>query len=173
MSRVLPCLSLHECHSLAGLKCCSFWDRDSVPEFPFSFRVVFASWIQTLFVSELYTNILLWPTLQTRLEHSPSTSSKRKRNGPEDQQQQGKLRVTERSTATNGFVLPDLNIPAQDIVDGSAVAAPWRLAPRPGPFLAVAPDANLISLLTVYRGKLEVEERTGFTALPHKKFSYV
>jgi hypothetical protein len=56
------------------------------------------------------------------LEHS--SSSKRKRIGSEEQQQQAKPRASERSAATNGFVLPDLNIPAQDITDGSAVAAP-------------------------------------------------
>ncbi|XP_051203700.1 uncharacterized protein [Lolium perenne] len=61
-------------------------------------------------------------TLETRLEHS--SSSKRKRIGSEEQQQQAKPRASERSAATNGFVLPDLNIPAQDITDGSAVAAP-------------------------------------------------
>ncbi|KAK1612971.1 hypothetical protein QYE76_036644 [Lolium multiflorum] len=61
-------------------------------------------------------------TLETRLEHS--SSSKRKRIGSEEQQQQAKPRATERSAATNGFVLPDLNIPAQDIADGSAAAAP-------------------------------------------------
>jgi hypothetical protein len=61
------------------------------------------------------------------LEHSSSTSSKRKRIGSEEQQQQqqqqGKPHETNRSAA-NGFVLPDLNIPAQDIADGSAAAAP-------------------------------------------------
>jgi hypothetical protein len=58
------------------------------------------------------------------LEHSSSTSSKRKRiRSEEQQQQQGKPHETNRSAA-NGFVLPDLNIPAQDIADGSVVAAP-------------------------------------------------
>jgi hypothetical protein len=59
------------------------------------------------------------------LEHSSSTSSKRKRIKSEEQQQQqqGKPHETNRSAA-NGFVLPDLNIPAQDIADGSVVAAP-------------------------------------------------
>ncbi|XP_047056581.1 uncharacterized protein LOC124662832 [Lolium rigidum] len=61
-------------------------------------------------------------TLETRLEHS--SSSKRKRIGSEEQQQQAKPRASERSAATNGFVLPDLNIPAQDIADGSVAAAP-------------------------------------------------
>ncbi|XP_047058160.1 uncharacterized protein LOC124664757 [Lolium rigidum] len=61
-------------------------------------------------------------TLETRLEHT--SSSKRKRIGSEEQQQQAKPRASERNAATNGFVLPDLNIPAQDITDGSAVAAP-------------------------------------------------
>ncbi|KAM0840900.1 hypothetical protein ACQ4PT_059314 [Festuca glaucescens] len=61
-------------------------------------------------------------TLETRLEHS--SSSKRKRIGSEEQQQRAKPRASERSAATNGFVLPDLNIPAQEIMDGSAVAAP-------------------------------------------------
>jgi len=62
-------------------------------------------------------------TLETRLEHS--SSSKRKRTGPEEQeqqQQQGKPCVAERS-ATNGFVLPDLNIPAQDVAEASSAAA--------------------------------------------------
>ncbi|CAM0909183.1 unnamed protein product [Alopecurus aequalis] len=51
-------------------------------------------------------------TLETRLEHS--SSSKRKRTeSQEDRQHSG------------GFVLPDLNIPAQEVADGSvAVAAP-------------------------------------------------
>jgi len=60
-------------------------------------------------------------TLETRLvEHSSST--KRKRTGAEEQQQQGKP-----PCATSGFVLPDLNIPAQDVADGSAAAAAGAL----------------------------------------------
>uniref|UniRef100_A0ACD6AB16 Uncharacterized protein n=1 Tax=Avena sativa TaxID=4498 RepID=A0ACD6AB16_AVESA len=59
-------------------------------------------------------------TLETRLvEHSSST--KRKRTGSEEEQQQGK------PCATSGFVLPDLNIPAQDVADGSAAAAAGAL----------------------------------------------
>ena len=84
--------------------------------------------------------------MQTRLEDS--SSSKRKRTGSEEEQQlQGKTHLTEQS-ATNGFVLPDLNIPAQDVADGSAAARTGGSRPFP----AVAPEANLISLLTVYRG---------------------
>ncbi|KAF7111497.1 hypothetical protein CFC21_111502 [Triticum aestivum] len=53
--------------------------------------------------------------LETRLEHS-SSSSKRKRIRSEEEER----RQTKPQQADGGFVLPDLNIPAQDVADAPA-----------------------------------------------------
>ncbi|XP_020196994.1 uncharacterized protein [Aegilops tauschii subsp. strangulata] len=55
--------------------------------------------------------------LETRLEHS-SSSSKRRRVGSEEEER----RQRKPQQAGGGFVLPDLNFPAQDVADAPAAA---------------------------------------------------
>ncbi|KAG8075138.1 hypothetical protein GUJ93_ZPchr0006g42528 [Zizania palustris] len=56
--------------------------------------------------------------LEERVEQSPSQT-----NGMKSEQQQAKAQPAQRAAeqdSPNGFVLPDLNLPAQDMADGSA-----------------------------------------------------
>ncbi|KAM3297765.1 hypothetical protein ACQJBY_039628 [Aegilops geniculata] len=56
--------------------------------------------------------------LETRLEEHSSSSSKRKRVGAEEEER----RQRKPQQAGGGFVLPDLNFPAQDVADAPAAA---------------------------------------------------
>ncbi|KAM3214846.1 hypothetical protein ACQJBY_067041 [Aegilops geniculata] len=54
--------------------------------------------------------------LETRLEHSSSSSKRKRAESEEEERRQGKPQQ-----AGGGFVLPDLNFPAQDVADAPAV----------------------------------------------------